>query len=342
MKQLLIAIWVIIGAGVGFGGETPGAPVGAQAPATLADSQAVTEGIIAAPPAELWRVFSTAEGFKALGVVQAAIDFRPGGLILSSYDANAKLGDENTIQTEIIAYDPGRLLVTRIHLPPKGFPFPEAYKRVWTVIALTDLGDGRTHLRIAMNGYGADEESQKMRQFFTTGNEWVLKQLQSKYVRAAAPTGPAHAESPLAALDLARLIPAPRADVWQAMSTAAGWKALFGAESKIGAVPGESFEPFPGTEGGKLLTVVPAEILSFTWSAPAKYEFAQAHPTWVAVNFEAVSPKVTRVRLRQFGFAELAANHPDQAAELAQAREYFAGAWPKVLGRLAAHFGAAE
>ena len=83
-------------------------------------SQTVVEGIIAAPVSEVWRVFSTAEGYKALGVAQARMDFRPGGLILTSYDPDATLGDEKTIQTEIITYDPGRMIATRIHQPPKG------------------------------------------------------------------------------------------------------------------------------------------------------------------------------------------------------------------------------
>jgi uncharacterized protein YndB with AHSA1/START domain len=87
-----------------------------------------------------------------------------------------------------------------------------------------------------------------------------------------------------------------------------------------------------------LLTVVPEELLSFTWSAPAKHAYAKAHPTWVAVSLEAVSPTATRVRLRHLGFAEQAAAHPDHAADFGEVRGYFAGAWPKVLDALGAHF----
>jgi hypothetical protein len=46
-------------------------------------SPLVHEGILNAPPAEVWKVWSTPEGFRALGVAKADMDFRVGGLIRS-------------------------------------------------------------------------------------------------------------------------------------------------------------------------------------------------------------------------------------------------------------------
>ena len=341
MNRITIGLFCFLSLVGALSAATPGTPAPApgDAPASWENTQVITEGIISAPCSEVWRIFSTAEGFKSLGVAQAKMDFRVGGLILSSYDPKATLGDKSTIQTEIVAYEPGRLLVTRIQHPPKGFPFTNAFKHVWSVISLADLGDNRTQLRISMNGYGPDEESQKMRAFFTTGNDWVLKKLQAKYGDAPAPTGPAHAESPLGAIELTRVVPGAREDVWKALATAAGWKAFFGADSRIGVLPGESFEPFQGTEGCRLLTVVPNEVLSFTWNAPPKFPFAREHPTWVIVQLDELSPGTTRVRLRHLGFAEQAAAHADHAREFEEARAYFTSAWPKVLTSLAAHFG---
>lgn len=83
------------------------------------------------------------------------------------------------------------MIATRVAHPPKGFPFMSAYKTVTHVITITDLGNGRTRLRSAMNGYDSSEESQKMREFFRTGNAWVFKKLQSNY-GGEATTGPAH------------------------------------------------------------------------------------------------------------------------------------------------------
>jgi uncharacterized protein YndB with AHSA1/START domain len=301
-------------------------------------SPLVTEGIIAAPVDEVWNVFSTAEGYKKLGVAKAMLDFRPGGLLLTSYDPEAKLGDDKTIQTEIVAYEPGRLVVTRIHQPPKGFPFMEAYKHVWTVISLSDLGDGRTNLRITMVGYEADEESQKMRTFFASGNDWVLKKLQSQFEPGIAPAQAAHAESPLGEIEVGRLVKGPRQDVWRSPTTAEGWKQFFGAEAKIGRVPGDPFEVFfaqegeaRGSEGCRILSTVPGEMISFQWNAPADLPVARANPTWVVVAFESPSPGITRVRLRQLGFTEQAAAHPAEAKQFELARAHFVTAWNLVL-----------
>jgi uncharacterized protein YndB with AHSA1/START domain len=222
--------------------------------------------------------------------------------------------------------------------PPKGFPFKEAYKRVWTIITLTDLGDERTSVRIAMVGYGEDEESQEMRRFFASGNQWVMKMLQSKYVPRKAPQGPTHSASPLGVIDLKCLVHAPQEDVWKMLTTGEGWKKFFKVDAKIGSMPGQAFEPFPGTDGCKLLAIVPGEMFSFTWNAPSRFVFAAEHPTWVVANIESVSPAVTRLRLRHFGFAEQAASYPDHSEEFEQVRAYFSAEWPKLLGRLTAHF----
>jgi uncharacterized protein YndB with AHSA1/START domain len=149
----------------------------------------ITEGIVDVSSSELWRVFSTADGYKNLGVAQVDMDFRAGGMIRTHYDAKGQLGDEGTIVTEILNYDPGHVITTRIARPPKGFPFMTAYKTVWTVMSLTDAGSGRTRLRIAMAGFDGSAESQAMRAFFERGNAAVLKELQGRYVKAAASAG---------------------------------------------------------------------------------------------------------------------------------------------------------
>ena len=136
------------------------------------------EGVLDAPVAEVWKVFSTSEGYKAVGVALAEVDFRVGGTIRSRYRADGVLGDDETIENQIMAYEPLRMLAMRIQKPPKTFPFKEAWKQGWTVVTLTDLGDGRTHLRAASVDFGTDEESQSMRRFFERGNQETIDTLQ--------------------------------------------------------------------------------------------------------------------------------------------------------------------
>jgi len=137
----------------------------------------VTEGVVAAPIEEVWRVWSTSDGFRSTGVSLADVDLRVGGLIRSRYNAGGVLGDDQTIENEILAFEPPRMIAIRIHKTPAGFPFKEAWKHTWTVITLTPLGDRSTHMRAASLGYGSDPESQMMRRFFERGNQQTLDAL---------------------------------------------------------------------------------------------------------------------------------------------------------------------
>ena len=146
----------------------------------------VTEGVVAAPIADVWRVWSTSEGFTATGVALADVDLRVGGLIRSRYAAGGVLGDEQTIENEILAYEPPRMMAIRIHRPPANFPFKEAWKRTWTVVTLTPLDGNRTQVRAASLGYGTDPESAAMRRFFERGNQQRLDALAAYFSRAHA------------------------------------------------------------------------------------------------------------------------------------------------------------
>ncbi|HZN56873.1 MAG TPA: SRPBCC domain-containing protein [Planctomycetota bacterium] len=343
-----IVVLVVLAEWSGRLGGAP--PQGSADPAKKIDtSPLVHECILKAPPAEVWKVWSSGEGFKALGVAKAEVDLRVGGLIRSHYKPEGVLGDDGTIQNEIIAFEPERMIAFRIQKPPKGFPFSQAFKSTWSVVTMTDLGDGRTHLRLAGLGYGADEESQAMRRFFETGNAWSLQRLQAHF-DTSVPTrsgATAHAEPPLAPVDVDALVAAPREDVYRAYTTSEGWKAFFGADSQIEARPGGRFEIYfqptaaagqRGSEGCKVLSLLPGEMFSHTWNAPPKFPNARERPTWVVVEFEAVQAKLTRVRIRHLGFDEAAAADPPHAAELQETRKYFQSAWPKVLTALRDHF----
>jgi uncharacterized protein YndB with AHSA1/START domain len=308
----------------------------------------VTEGVVQAPVAEIWRVFTTGEGYKALGVAKAEIDLRPGGLIRSTYDAAKPLDGDAAIQTEILAYEPMRMIATRIHRPPNGFPFKEAWRSVWTVVSLADLGGGRTNVRVAMMGYGQDPESQSMREFFRNGNAWVLKTLQSHFGATPPPPGPAHAENSLAPVDVNSVIQADHSAVWRALATAQGWQEFMRVQAHIGAQPGEPFEVFfdpkrpageRGSEGCRVLSLVPGEMISFSWNAPPRFAFVRKQRTWVVVMVQALSATTTRVHLREMGFVELAARYPEHRGEIEAARAYLAAAWPQVLAALSERFG---
>ena len=141
----------------------------------------VTEGVIDAPREQVWKAFATKEGQESWNVAHAEIDCRVGGKMLTHYDANGKIGDPDTIENIILALDPGHMMTIQVGKPPAKFPYKDAIKNVWTVIYLEEVGPKQTRVRLVGNGYGADEESQKLRNFFDNGNTYTLKKLQEKF-----------------------------------------------------------------------------------------------------------------------------------------------------------------
>lgn len=141
----------------------------------------VTEGYVNAPISTVWDIFTTSEGLKATGVALAEVDLRVGGTIRSQANGAGRLGDDETIVSEILAYEPERMLALRVRKAPASFPFKEAVSRIWTVIYFTPAGAQMTHVRIVGLGYGDDEASLQLRRFFEAGNRRTLDHVSRPY-----------------------------------------------------------------------------------------------------------------------------------------------------------------
>jgi uncharacterized protein YndB with AHSA1/START domain len=148
---------------------------------TAASEPVVTEGVVNAPIAEVWNVWTTKEGIESWMVAKTDIDLRPGGLWRTSYSKDSTLDDDAAIHHILLAYDPGRMLAFRTIKAPRNFPFPTAIQKTWTVVYLEPSGESHTKVTVHMLGYGDDEESRKMRAFFETGNRTTLESLQKKF-----------------------------------------------------------------------------------------------------------------------------------------------------------------
>lgn len=146
----------------------------------------VNEGIVDAPIEEVWKIVSTSEGYRVLGPAQAEVDLRIGGKIRARYGSDGPLGDEETIENRILAFEPPTMMAIQIERPPKSFPFKEAWKNPWSVLTLKPLEGGRTLVRAASLGYGSDSESDAMRKFFETGNQQVIQNIKKHFSREKA------------------------------------------------------------------------------------------------------------------------------------------------------------
>jgi uncharacterized protein YndB with AHSA1/START domain len=145
------------------------------------------EGVVDAPIEAVWKVFATSEGYKVLGPALAEVDLRVGGTIRSRYRADGTLGDAETIENTILAYEPPTMMALRIAKTPQSFPFKNAWKSTWTVITLTPVETDKTLVRAASLGFGTDEESNAMRKFFEAGNQTVIGNVQRHFASGGLP-----------------------------------------------------------------------------------------------------------------------------------------------------------
>ena len=116
----------------------------------------------------------------------AEVDLRIGGVIRSRYGSDGVLGDAETIENTILAYEPPTMMALRITKTPQSFPFKNAWKSTWTVITLTPVRRGKTLVRAASLGFGTDEESVAMRRFFEAGNQVVIESVQRHFTGVEA------------------------------------------------------------------------------------------------------------------------------------------------------------
>jgi uncharacterized protein YndB with AHSA1/START domain len=141
----------------------------------------VTTGIVNAPVDEVWKALTTKDGIESWMVAKTEFELRVGATWKTSYSKQSTLDDDTAIQHTILAFDPGRMLSFRTVKYPKGFAFPDAIAKTWTVIYLEPVGERQTRFTGRMLGFADDEESQKMRAFFERGNQQTLDSLIKKF-----------------------------------------------------------------------------------------------------------------------------------------------------------------
>jgi uncharacterized protein YndB with AHSA1/START domain len=140
-----------------------------------------TEGRVAAPAPEVWSAWATDEGLQSWLAPHATIDLRVGGLMRVNYNPAGRLGDPNTIENTILAFDPERMLSIKVTTAPDGFPYEREIQAMWTVMYFEPVSDDATLVRVVSLGFGADEASQRMREFFEQGNAATVEQLQRRF-----------------------------------------------------------------------------------------------------------------------------------------------------------------
>lgn len=131
-----------------------------------------------APIADVWRAYTTAEGWTAWASPKAEIDLRVGGTIRTAYQG--EIGESNANTLHIINYVPERLLTLRAELS-NNWPaiMQEDGERLSNVILFDEIKDGVTRVQSYGIGYTDAPEYDQLMGFFIQANEGLYKNLRA-------------------------------------------------------------------------------------------------------------------------------------------------------------------
>ena len=142
---------------------------------------------VPAPLDEVWRAFTTAEGFRSWAVKVARIDLRVGGEFETSYDPKAEIGAPGNIRNRIEALVPLRLVVIRnVQAPPvTAFDGP-TFQTLQTAVHFAPAGERQTRVTLQTAGFGEGEKFDGVYRHFLMGNRWTLAQLRRLFETPAS------------------------------------------------------------------------------------------------------------------------------------------------------------
>ena len=166
----------------------PAYPVADQSWAAADGTRVLQQAIeVPAGAPDVWKAFTTSEGFASWAAPVAFVDFRLGGYIETTYDPQGKIGAAGNIRNEIVAFVPGKMLAIRnTQAPPvTAFDVP-TFQSLHTVILFDPAGPTATRVTIVQPGYGAGEKFDGVYAHFARGNAWSLQQLARRFAEGPA------------------------------------------------------------------------------------------------------------------------------------------------------------
>ncbi len=133
-----------------------------------------------------------------------------------------------------------------------------------------------------------------------------------------------------------KVLEAPLKEVWNAWTTPEGLRGFLAPHSRIELMRGGAFEVYMdpdapegsrGTEGCRILSYLPRQMISFEWIAPAEYPELRKSRMRILLKVEPARGGGVMVRLIQSGWGA--------GEDWDDLYRHYEEMWPRVLARLA-------
>lgn len=263
-----------------------------------------TEVVVEASVEEVWHAWTTEAGLESWLAPAAEVELRPGGRYASN--AIGKVGEDDTINLKILAYEPQRMLAFTTTAPSEEFPEVAAAGDTWAVVTLRPLDDEHTLVQHSALGWRDGDEWKRARSFFTGANRRLLDALRYHFQRHNVPVVTRIDRS--GSFSRQFETPAPPEAVWQALTTPAGLSSWLGAELRVDFCFGGSitYSTAPGSEPivERILAFDPERVLATRLDLPEPLQdaFGAVEQTWTVTRLEPLDNGGTRVTRTSLGW----------------------------------------
>jgi len=140
--------------------------------------------VVGAPVDDVWKAFTTDDGFASWAVPVVHITPGNGGLIEFGLGPNSKIGDPDNVRNRIDLFLPDELLIFHNEFVPAGGPFdPATFTTVRTMLSFQDAGAGRTRVTETVVGFGAGALYDQLHAHLHDGNAAYLEALQLHFIK---------------------------------------------------------------------------------------------------------------------------------------------------------------
>lgn len=147
---------------------------------------------ILAQPEDVWRIWTTPEGFRRVFDRKLTIDARPGGPYEIEWAPDAPAGQRGSETCKVLTVDPHRVFSFEWNAPPN-FDEVRNGRKHWVVLTFEARGTG-TLLTLRTTGFGDTEQWNGVYDYFTVAWPWVVGQIEAHFAPAAATSKGANME----------------------------------------------------------------------------------------------------------------------------------------------------
>ena len=145
------------------------------------------EAVVVSDRETVWELFTSKEGLESWVTPVAWFDLQEGGIMETSYDAEAKPGDPNNIKVKFEKIKPGWSYTARNIQSPANTEFGPVLKEIPSTLRLEEVGKDKVKVTIIMSGFNQTEAHQKVLAFFKQGNKWYLDRLKQRLKEGPLP-----------------------------------------------------------------------------------------------------------------------------------------------------------